>query len=78
MRLLQQAREGCGICSLSVLPCLNSGYEVQFLKEEARASTIFISPLKADIDTSPVTINDLSNLVEVPNVNAAAVIAKYH
>ena len=70
--LAKASSGGCGIRSLSVLNCLNSGYEVQFLKEEARASTIFIAPLNADIDTSPVTINDLSTLVEVPECECSS------
>ena len=51
---------GSGLRELIEIECPQAGYSIQTLKEEARASTIYIVPLNENIDESPVSINDIS------------------
>jgi len=51
---------GSGLRELIQIECPQTGYDIQAVKEEARASTIYIVPLNENIDESPVSINDIS------------------
>ena len=44
---------GSGIRQLVPLHCSESGYNVQLLKEQVRASTIYIIPMNSAIDETP-------------------------
>ena len=45
---------GSGLRSLAPLKCPVTGYCVQDLREEAKASIVYIIPLNENIDTTPV------------------------
>jgi len=69
---------GSGLKPLEPLVCPPSGYDVQSLKDEAKAAIIYIVPLNKDLDTSPLTVNDISAGVEVATtkcINCSEVVA---
>ena len=41
---------GCGIPQLAPVDCPAAGYNVPYLKEQARSSALYLIPLNADID----------------------------
>lgn len=51
---------GHGLKRLEPLGMTPTGYDVQSIKDDARQSIIYIAPLHEDIDTSPLTINDIT------------------
>jgi len=50
-----------GVRSLEKLSCSSSGYSVVGLKEEVRSSVVYIVPLNSEIDTSPISVNEVSS-----------------
>ena len=57
---------GCGMRQLAPVDCPAAGYDVPYLKEQAMSSALYLIPLNSDIDITPITVNDISVVVEAP------------
>ena len=57
---------GCGMRQLAPVDCPTACYDVPYLKEQAMSSALYLIPLNSDIDIMPITVNDISVVVEAP------------
>lgn len=48
---------------LSLLPCPSTGYTIQFIKDHIKSVLIYIRPMQKNIDTTPVSFNELTDIL---------------
>ena len=47
---------------LSVMPCPSTGYTIKSIKNHIKSATIYIRPMQKDIDTTPVSFNEFTDI----------------